>query len=324
MKTHSVTRIFIPFLIILGGAVTSVALITLQLTSATLLPGLLLSFIILVGGAGLFFVILKRAFHSATPPDNQKPACASLPQGLEQLKASYTAAMSHELRTQLNAIIGFTGVILQGVSGETISSRQRDQLERVQDAAKRLLSMITDIIDIAKIDAGSAGFFPSSFDLNAAIEESVMQMSGDNQQHFSKVSLDVDVPHQLLIHTDKKKLQQCIINLLICVVEYTDTKNITIAADKSGDHLNIFITVSKQDQGQNSLADLIRAPKTKKREAAQKVECNKIRLYLTMKMITELLGGSISVDTESGNKASLQIGFDANSAPGSRQREDQG
>ena len=71
---------------------------------------------------------------------------------LDRLKSMFIASMSHELRTPLNSIIGFTGVILQGMSGE-VNERQKDQLSRVNGAAHHLLHLINEVIDISKIEA---------------------------------------------------------------------------------------------------------------------------------------------------------------------------
>ncbi len=309
MKTPSITRIFVPFLLILGGAVGGALLVTPGPVLTVPLPRLLLLLAIPICAAGLFYIVLRRALRPAVPLAGEKGLSITAKE-LEQLKASYTTSMSHELRTSLNAIIGFTGIILQGMSGE-INERQRDQLERVLNSAKRLLSMITDITNVAKIDAGEVGSSPSTFDLGTAIEEVVQDLGGDNHPDFNEIVIEVDVPHQLAMHADRKKLQQCITNLLICVVEYTDTKNITIAADKSGDCLSIIISIPRQEREQQSLAGLFRALETKKVGAGQNTRCNSIRLHLTTKMITELLGGSISVDSETGNRTSLRLNFSA-------------
>ncbi|MFQ5587799.1 MAG: PAS domain-containing protein, partial [Nitrospiria bacterium] len=85
---------------------------------------------------------------------------------LDRLKSMFIASMSHELRTPLNSIIGFTGIILQGMSGE-ITADQQDQLRRVYGAAKHLLELITEIIDISKIEAGKVGVYPTRFALHA-------------------------------------------------------------------------------------------------------------------------------------------------------------
>jgi len=73
-----------------------------------------------------------------------------------QLKSQFLANMSHELRTPLNSIIGFTGIILQGIVGE-LNDEQKKQLNMVYESAKHLLGLINDILDLSKIEAGKIG-----------------------------------------------------------------------------------------------------------------------------------------------------------------------
>ena len=85
--------------------------------------------------------------------------------GLDQLKSMFIAGMSHELRTPLNSIIGFTGIILQGMAGE-ITEEQRKQLTMVRNSAEHLLALINDIIDVSKIEADKVEVVIEEFDLS--------------------------------------------------------------------------------------------------------------------------------------------------------------
>jgi len=91
---------------------------------------------------------------------------------LDQLKSMFIASMSHELRTPLNSIIGFTGIMLKGMSGE-LTDKQRDHLSRSYGSAKHLLELITDVIDISKIEAGRVDSFPSEFILTEVADEAI-------------------------------------------------------------------------------------------------------------------------------------------------------
>ncbi len=71
----------------------------------------------------------------------------------DQLKSAFLATMSHELRTPLNSIIGFTGILLQGLAG-ALNQEQQKQMSMVQNSARHLLALINDVLDISKIEAG--------------------------------------------------------------------------------------------------------------------------------------------------------------------------
>lgn len=88
----------------------------------------------------------------------------------DRIKSMFVASMSHELRTPLNSIIGFLGVVLQGMSGE-LNVKQKDQLGRAYHSAKHLLSLITDVIDISKIEAGFLQVHIEPFELKPLLAE---------------------------------------------------------------------------------------------------------------------------------------------------------
>lgn len=159
-------------------------------------------------------------------------------QGLDRLKSMFIASMSHELRTPLNSIIGFTGVILQGMSGE-INYRQKDQLSRVYRSAKHLLALISDVIDISKIEAGRIDIFPEPFRLSDIIDEAVENIQP--QMKAKGLALELDVPQNLMMNTDRKRLLQCLINYFSNAVKFTEQGGITILVRKTGHTVEIKV-----------------------------------------------------------------------------------
>ncbi len=298
-------RIFISFIAILTTSTVITSVVVSCSGSETLVPRFLPLIAILGGASGLFYFILTRALRHTEQKQktNKNPTESPEQPGLSPLSAS----MSHELRTPLNAIIGFTGIILQGMSGE-INRRQRDQLERVLDSAKKLLSMITDIISIAKIDSGSIRMFPATFSVDEAINEAIRELLKDNQPDFNEIYFEVNAPHKIEIYTDQKKLVQCITNILICIVECADIKNISITAEETDNHLNIIIGTSLSEPNQEQLNRLVSFLETGEPVPENSAGHN-IRLHLTKKIISRLLGGSMSVNTESGNNELLRLTF---------------
>ncbi len=290
------TRIFISFMAVLS--VSLISSIFVLSPDTNLSPSRIsILFIILICAAGLFWFFLSGALQQAK--QEQKKG-SSQTEELAQLKASLTASMSHELRTPLNAIIGFTGVILQGMSGE-INRRQRDQLEKVLDSAKKLLSLITDIINIARIDAGNTELFPVAFSVNEAIREAIYRSECENHPAFSNAEINIGIPPALQLHTDQKKLTQCIINILICIMECTGIKNITITAHETDKHLGITIGTSREKVTYEQVTCLTNSLENGTRY--------NIRLHLTRKIISDLLGGDMSIIAKPGGRRLLQITF---------------
>ncbi|MFQ3574414.1 MAG: transporter substrate-binding domain-containing protein [Thermodesulfovibrionales bacterium] len=146
---------------------------------------------------------------------------------LDMLKSMFIASMSHELRTPLNSIIGFTGITLQGLSGE-LNEEQKDNLKRVYNSAKHLLNLITEIIDISKIEAGRIDILPEHFPLISVINEAVDNIT--QQAKDKGLLVEIDVPNDTVdttMLTDKKRLFQCLLNLhlrLVIEISVTDLK----------------------------------------------------------------------------------------------------
>ena len=91
---------------------------------------------------------------------------------LDRMKSMFIASTSHELRTPLNSIIGFTSILLEGWSGE-LTPEQREQVQIVNTSGKHLLSLINDVIDISKVEAGKLEVHVSRFNLKEVIDEVV-------------------------------------------------------------------------------------------------------------------------------------------------------
>ena len=148
-------------------------------------------------------------------------------QELTRLKSQFLANMSHELRTPLNSIIGFTGIILQGIVGE-LNEEQEKQLGMVYDSAKHLLGLINDILDLSKIEAGKIEIVPAEFEVKELIHM-VEKMVSPLAQEIGlalQVALSEDVP--AVIFHDKNRIKQVLINLLSNAIKFTPSGEIRL------------------------------------------------------------------------------------------------
>ena len=137
----------------------------------------------------------------------------------DRLKSAFLAAMSHELRTPLNSIIGFTGIILQELVGP-LNNEQSKQLTMVQDSAQHLLSLINDVLDLSKVEAGRLKIDISDVNLKKVLENSMTIVKDVALKNQIQLSLDMDgVP--VTIQSDKRKLKQIMYNLLSNAVKFT-------------------------------------------------------------------------------------------------------
>lgn len=162
-----------------------------------------------------------------------------------RLKSDFLANMSHELRTPLNSILGFSDV-LHGI--ESLNDKQRRYVANIQTSGRTLLAMITDILDLAKVEAGKMNVTPSSFSLGDLIRAqcSALQSLLDEKN----MDLQIEIPEELpAMFQDQAKIQQILTNLLSNAIKFTpDGGLIAVRAGlASEDHF--FITVSDTGVG---------------------------------------------------------------------------
>jgi PAS domain S-box-containing protein len=144
----------------------------------------------------------------------------------DRLKSAFLASMSHELRTPLNSIIGFTGVILQGLAGP-LNEEQTKQLNMTRDSARHLLALINDILDISKIEAGQLEVIKQPFDMREAIGKALQVV----QPLLKKKDLQVRtwIGHSVgTINQDRRRVEQVLINLVNNAIKFTERGEVEI------------------------------------------------------------------------------------------------
>jgi PAS domain S-box-containing protein len=148
----------------------------------------------------------------------------------DRLKSAFLATMSHELRTPLNSIIGFTGIILRGLAGP-LNAEQAKQLGMVQASARHLLSLINDVLDISKIEAGQLEIHPEPFDLPATLEKvaALVKPLAEKKGLFLRVALPADWD-QTAVVSDRLRVEQVLLNLLNNAVKFTEHGGVTLEA----------------------------------------------------------------------------------------------
>ena len=223
---------------------------------------------------------------------------------LDQLKSMFIASMSHELRTPLNSIIGFTGVILQGLTG-SLNEKQKDHLSRVYNSAKHLLALITDVIDISKIEAGRIDIFPQEFILSELIDEALINIQP--QLKRKQLKLETFIPKDLAMITDRKRLLQCIINYLSNAVKYTETGTISVKAEQIDEKVSIMVSDTGIGISQHDQEKLFEAFERFESHLKVKSGGTGLGLYLTRKLVSEILGGNVQVQSREGKGSTFGL-----------------
>jgi signal transduction histidine kinase len=156
-------------------------------------------------------------------------------------KSQFLANMSHEFRTPLNAILGYTSMLLQGVSGPLPHPVTR-QLSRVDSNGKHLLTIINDILDIARIEAGKMPLNLARFAVGDLVKEVLAEVDPLIQR--SKLTLKTDLGRSLTtLRSDRSKVKQILMNLISNALKFTPSGTVTVAAQLSKRKNEVLILV---------------------------------------------------------------------------------
>jgi signal transduction histidine kinase len=205
--------------------------------------------------------------------------------------------MSHELRTPLNAIIGFSDVLLQGMFGET-NEKQTEYLRDILASGQHLLSLINDILDLSKIEAGRMELDVARFDLPTAIDDTILLMRERAARREITLGRHVDARVGEM-HGDERKVKQVLLNLLSNAVKFTpEGGRIDVGAAPAEGTVEISVT----DTGVGIAAEDHAAVFEEFRQvgaADKKAEGTGLGLALCRRFV-ELHGGRIWVKSQLG------------------------
>ena len=221
-----------------------------------------------------------------------------------QHKSEFLANMSHELRTPLNAIIGFSEVLSERMFGE-LNEKQEEYLKDIYASGMHLLSLINDILDLSKIEAGRMELELMDFDLPAALDSALTLV----RQRAARrgISLDSNVDERLgQIQADERKIRQVVLNLLSNAIKFTpEGGRIEVGAVPRDGSVEVSVSdtgIGIAPEDQEAVFEEFRQVGT----AEKKAEGTGLGLTLCRKFI-ELHGGRIWVKSQVG--AGSTFGF---------------
>jgi signal transduction histidine kinase len=135
-----------------------------------------------------------------------------------QAKSAFLASMSHELRTPLNAIIGFSDTMVMEIFGP-LSDRYKSYAGDIRQSGEHLLSLINDVLDLSRLDAGQGELHEEVFDMGELLDESLRMMVGQAQK--AQIALVTDLEAHLRVVADKRRIKQIVINLVSNALKFT-------------------------------------------------------------------------------------------------------
>jgi signal transduction histidine kinase len=231
-----------------------------------------------------------RLFHEIADKSRQLEAAS-------QHKSEFLANMSHELRTPLNAIIGFSEVLAQGMFGE-INEKQTEYLQDILESGRHLLSLINDILDLSKIEAGRMDLELSEFDLPQAIQNALTLVRERALRRGIALHHAID-DRVAAIRSDERKVKQVLLNLLSNAIKFTpEGGRIEVRAASTDGMVEVSVTdtgVGIAPEDQEAVFEEFRQVGT----ADKKAEGTGLGLALSRKFV-ELHGGRIWVTSQVG------------------------
>jgi PAS domain S-box-containing protein len=227
-------------------------------------------------------------------------------QEADRIKSAFLATMSHELRTPLNSIIGFTGIMLQGLAGP-LNEEQNKQMTMVQKSARHLLALINDVLDISKIEAGQLVLSCSSFDLRQSIEKTVQLISPLAEKKGIEIRMEI-AENVKLITADQRRLEQVILNLLSNAVKFTDNGHVRIACRMEEGHFALSVSDTGIGMKPEALPHIFQPFHQIDAGLSRKREGTGLGLSICKKIL-DMMGGSIAVESQLGHGSTFTARF---------------
>ncbi len=222
-----------------------------------------------------------------------------------KLKSEFLASMSHELRTPINALIGYSALLLDGVLGD-MSPQQHDALARSRAAAEHLLALINDILDLAKIEAGKMPIHTQPVSLPDVTLEVTQQIEPMVRKKELEFVIDV-APDCPVIYSDATKIRQVLLNLLSNAVKFTSRGRVTVAVRPAPsaavriDVVDTGIGIRSTDL-QSIWEDFRQVDQSRTREFGG----TGLGLSITRKLV-DRLGGSVTVQSSYGVGSTFSV-----------------
>ena len=222
------------------------------------------------------------------------------------LKSQFLANMSHEFRTPLNAILGYTHMLLNGVSGPVLET-QRKSLTRIDSNSQHLLALINDILDITRIEAGRMPLNVSTFKIPALVEEVISELEPIIKR--SNLTVRAMMPRTLPpLKSDRQKVKQIVLNLLSNALKFTPAGTVSIAA--SYDTTDRVVAIAVSDTGVGIAAD----DRAKVFEDFRQLDSSPARGYggtglglSICRRLSQMLGGTIDLESEVGKGSTFTL-----------------
>jgi len=248
------------------------------------------------------FVLQQRRTARALAQAQARAEAAS------EAKSTFLATMSHELRTPLNGMLG----LAQALKLEPLEPGEREQVELIEDSGRNLLTLLNDVLDLSKIEAGKLQIAPLPADLARKCERLVRIHGVLAAEKGISLTLDIDDTPPTLIF-DPVRVRQCVSNLLSNAIKFTEMGGVLLRlrCESSGDHeVMAYISVSDTGIGMSpeTCARLFGAFEQADATTAQRYGGSGLGLNITRRL-AKLMGGDVAVESQEGEGSTFTLSF---------------
>jgi signal transduction histidine kinase/CheY-like chemotaxis protein len=219
-------------------------------------------------------------------------------------KSEFLAKMSHELRTPLNAVIGYSEMLLEEAE-ESGADEQTSDIKRILSAGKHLLTLVSSVLDLSKLEAGKMELYPERFDLGRLIDDVRAACQEDIEAHANRLVIECP-DRRALLETDMAKLRHAVINIVNNAAKFTRGGVVTVSARIIDGVAEIAVRDTGIGIRQENLADLFQNFGESKGATASKYGGTGLGLALSQKLC-RLMGGDIAVQSELGKGSCFTI-----------------
>ncbi len=228
-------------------------------------------------------------------------------------KSEFLANMSHELRTPLNAVLGFSEALDEGYFGE-LNEKQSEYVRDIHSSGAHLLSLVNDILDLSKVEAGRMELELTEFDLPAALNGTMALVRERAHRHGIGLTLDCR-PNAFQVFADERKLKQIALNLLSNALKFTpDGGKIAVTARSNGAMAEMSVADTGAGIALEDQAAVFEEFRQVGKDSVRKAEGTGLGLSLA-KRFAELHGGSISVHSAPGQGSTFTLSLPVRTAP---------